>query len=319
MSLHPQAEEFLRRLSDMQSPPLHEMSPDQARRLVLPIAQEPERVGGVMSDVVPTEAGDVPIRGFFPLRIDDVDTQASADRFLPIVVYFHGGGWVLGSIDSHEAVCRRMANAAQSLVISVDYRLAPEHKFPAAVDDCLAVTQWAFERGATCGGDPARLFVCGDSAGGNLAAAVCLRARDEARPPVRGQILIYPITDHAFDRPSYHENAVGYQLTTDSMRWFWNQYLDAPSQGAHPWASPIQAVDHTRLPPTLMVTAGYDPLRDEGIDYAARLSAAGVPVTHIHYPDMIHGFFRRLDAFDRASELVRAIADWISTADDASR
>lgn len=312
MPLHPQAEAFLQRLADANLPPLEQMSIEQARSMVLPIAGEPERVGGVVSDVVKTPAGEIPVRVFVP-QVDtaELDEPRRPPVGRPMLMFFHGGGWVLGSIDTHEAVCRRLTNVGRCLVISVDYRLAPEHRFPAAVDDCFAAAHWACEQAEHLGGDPARLFVAGDSAGGNLAAAVCLRARDEGGPPLRGQVLVYPITDRSFDRDSYRENATGYHLTADNMRWFWEQYLASDAEGPHPWASPLRADGHAGLPPALIVTAEFDPLRDEGRAYAERLIAAGVPVEQIHCPGMIHGFFRRLDVFERASQLVAEIAEWV--------
>lgn len=319
MSLDPQAELFLQRLAEANTPPIHEMPVEQARSMVLPIAGEPERVGGVLSEVVASPAAEIPVRVFTPLlEADELDNTHGAERGRPMLVYFHGGGWVTGSIETHEAVCRRMSNEGRCLVISVDYRLAPEHKFPAAVDDCFAVTRWAHERAEHLGGDPRLMFVGGDSAGGNLAAAVSLRARDESGPPVAGQILIYPITDHSFETDSYRENATGYHLTTDAMRWFWRQYLADDADGAHAWASPLRAGDHSRLPPALVVTVEYDPLRDEGLAYAEALAAAGVPVERIHCPGMVHGFFRRLDTFDRASVLVSEICSWLKLHQDRS-
>ncbi|MGD9855054.1 MAG: alpha/beta hydrolase [Planctomycetaceae bacterium] len=312
MPLHPQAEAFLQRLAEANLPPLHEMSIDQARSMVLPIAGEPEHVGGVLSEVVKSPGSDIPLRVFLP-RIDvaELDQQHGSEQPHPILLFFHGGGWVLGSIESHEAVCRRLANVGRCVVISVDYRLAPEHKFPAAVDDCFAALCWAGGHAEHLGGDRAQLYVSGDSAGGNLAAAVCLRAREAGGPPLRGQVLVYPITDYSFERPSYRENADGYHLTADAMRWFWGQYLASDADGRHPWASPLRAGDHAGLPPALVVTAEYDPLRDEGLAYADALCAAGVPVDRIYCPGMIHGFFRRLDGFDRSPQLVREIAEWI--------
>ncbi|MEZ6050719.1 MAG: alpha/beta hydrolase [Planctomycetaceae bacterium] len=312
MRLDPQAQAFLQRMAEDHVPPIHEMTIEQVRSMVLPIAGEPERVGGVLSEVVPSASGEIPVRVYTPL-IDtaELDEMETPETGRPMLMFFHGGGWVTGSIETHEAICRRLANECRSLVISVDYRLAPEHKFPAAIDDSYAATQWALNRAEHLGGDPARLFVCGDSAGGNLAAAVCLRAREEDGPAVRGQILIYPITDFNFDTPSYTENASGYHLTADNMRWFWQQYLADESDGKHPLASPLRASDHSGLPATLMVTVEADPLRDEGLAYADALATAGVHVDQIHCLGMVHGFFRRLDTFDRAGRLVEEIAQWM--------
>ena len=310
MSLDPQAKAFLRKMAEGNVPPVHEMTPGQLRCMVLPIAGEPEPVGDVANSVVPSPACDVPVRVVSPLAGDGEKPKLPKEGW-PILVFFHGGGWVTGSIDSHEAVCRRLANECQSIVISVGYRLAPEHKFPAAIDDSFAATRWAYEHAEHLGGDPRQLFVSGDSAGGNLAAAVCLQARDEGGPPIQGQVLVYPITAYSFDTNSYRENATGFHLTTDMMKWFWQQYLAEETDGRNPSASPLRASSLADLPPALVITVESDPLRDEGLAYADRLAAAGVAVDRIHCPDMIHGFFRRLDAFDRASGLVAEIAEWI--------
>ncbi|MCA9077954.1 MAG: alpha/beta hydrolase [Planctomycetaceae bacterium] len=312
MSLDPQAEAFLQRLAEDHTPPIHELSIEQIRSMVLPIAGEPERVGGVISDHVTSDGGEIPVRIFTPLiQTAELDAMDEPEEGRPMIVFFHGGGWVTGSIETHEAVCRRMANEGRCLVIAVDYRLAPEHKFPAAVDDAFASVQWAVGKAEHLGGDPQRLYVCGDSAGGNLAAAVCLKARDGGGPDIRGQILIYPITNDQFDTDSYRDNATGYHLTTENMRWFWQQYLANESEGEDPLASPLKATDHSNLPDALIITVEKDPLRDEGVAYADRLSAAGCLVDQIHCTGMVHGFFRRLDTFDRAGRLVEEIAQWI--------
>jgi acetyl esterase len=308
MPLDPQAEQFLQRLAEARIPPLHELSPSRLRTLVLPLAGLPERVGGIQSDVVPHGTTSVPVRIYTPLSHTDQPLPQSGR---PVVVFFHGGGWVTGTLDTHDAICRRLCNEAQCVLISVDYRLAPEVKFPGPLEDCDAATVWAARQAAAFGGDPQRLFVSGDSAGGNLATCVCLRARDRNGPPIAGQILVYPITNHAFDTPSYRELADGYNLTRAAMQYFWQLYLSDPADGADPHASPLRAPDLTRLPPALVVTAQYDPLRDEGIAYADRLAEAGTPVRHIACAGQIHGFFRRLDTFDRARRLVTEMAAWI--------
>jgi acetyl esterase len=210
-----------------------------------------------------------------------------------ILMYFHGGGWVLGSIETHDGYCRSLAAGSGATIVSVDYRLAPEHKFPAAFDDCLAATRWAAAQAASLECDARRLGVAGDSAGGNLAAAVALAARDDGGPALAFQYLIYPVTDAACDTPSYAENAEGYYLSRDSMLWFWEQYLRNPRDGAQAYASPVRATDLKGLPPALVTTAEYDPLRDEGEAYARRLSESGVKARLIRYPGMIHGFARR--------------------------
>ena len=205
-------------------------------------------------------------------------------------MFFHGGGWVVGDIATHDTVCRHLANRADCAVVSVDYRLAPEHKFPAAVEDCVAATGWVAENAAALGVDPARLAVGGDSAGGNLAAVVCLMARDGGAPRIAHQLLIYPATDAAMRHASVTRFAEGYVLTRSTMRWFYDQYLRSPDDAADWRVSPLAAADLSGLPPAYVLTAGYDPLCDEGDEYAARLAAAGVAVEHRRFPGQIHGF-----------------------------
>jgi acetyl esterase len=253
----------------------------------------PKPVAKVEDRSIPGPAGAIRVRVYTP----------AGRGPLPVLVYFHGGGFVLCSLDSHDGTCRSLANAAGAVVVSVDYRLAPEHRFPAAPEDCFAAAQWVARNAAEIGGDPARIAVGGDSAGGNLAAVTALMARDRGGPSLRFQLLIYPVTDFAFGTASYRENATGYFLTTDMMKWFWGQYLADPRSGAEPYASPLRAKDLRRLPPALCITAGYDPLRDEGEAYARRLSDAGVAATLTRYDGMFHGFFgmdAQLDAAKRA-------------------
>jgi len=216
--------------------------------------------------------------------------RSAKNGTLPVLVFFHGGGWVVGNIDSHEAMCRHLANRAECAVLSVDYRMGPEHKFPAAVEDCFAATAWTADNGASLGVDPRRLAVGGDSAGGNLAAVVSLLARDKGAPRISCQVLIYPATDAAMRHDSVARYAEGYVLTRATMRWFYEQYLRTPDDAADWRVSPLLAPDLSHLPPAYVLTAGYDPLCDEGDAYAARLAAAGVPVTHRRFPGQVHGF-----------------------------
>jgi acetyl esterase len=205
-------------------------------------------------------------------------------------VYFHGGGWVIGDLETHDVLCRQITAAAGVSVIAVDYRLAPEHKFPAAVDDAWAATRWIAAHGAELGVDGGKLAVGGDSAGGNLAAVVALLARDAGGPPITAQVLIYPVTDLSAETQSYTDFAEGFALTRDSMRWFRAHYLTGPRDGDDWRASPLRARSHAGLPPALIVTAGFDPLRDEGAAYAMRLRDAGVMVDYVCFGGMIHGF-----------------------------
>jgi acetyl esterase len=234
----------------------------------------------------------VPVRIFWP------DTDPAPK---PAVVFFHGGGWVIGGLDTHEGSARQLANATGAVVVFVDYRLAPEAQFPVPAEDCYAGLVWTVEQSAALGIDPNRIAVAGDSAGGNLAAVVALMARDRKGPALRHQLLIYPCTDMQPDRwPSMSENENGFFLTTDSMVWFYDQYAPEAADRTNPYASPIHATDLSGLPPAFVITAEFDPLRDEGEAYAARLAAAGVPCDVQRYDGMIHGFFGMSAMFEQA-------------------
>lgn len=209
---------------------------------------------------------------------------------LPLLVYFHGGGWVVGSVAISDPFCRALANASGCGVVSVDYRLAPEDRYPAAADDAYAATRWSADHASDLGIDPSRIAVGGSSAGGNLAAVVALMARERGTPKVAFQLLHVPVTDHDFDTPSYRVNGSGFGLTRSGMRWFWDNYVPDPKLRDEPYASPLRATDLSGLPPAHIVTAECDPLRDEGKAYATRLREAGVPTTYVEYPGMVHGF-----------------------------
>jgi acetyl esterase len=225
--------------------------------------------------------------GLLKLRIY---TPAGRGPF-PLLMFFHGSGFVLCSIDTHDGMCRNLAAGIGCVVVSVDYRLAPEHKFPAGLDDCLTATRWAAAHAAELGIDPTRIMLAGDSAGGNMAAVTAIRIRDESGPTLCGQMLLYPVTDyHTPGTPSYAENADGYGLTRDTMEWFWGHYLKDPAEAENPYASPLRAPDLTRLPPAYVMSAEYDPLRDEAELYGERLRAARVPVEISRRPGMNHGF-----------------------------
>jgi acetyl esterase len=212
----------------------------------------------------------------------------TADR--PAIVFFHGGGFVICSLDTHDAICRELAVGVDAVVINVDYRLAPETRWPGAAQDCYAATAWVAENAAELGIDPARIVVAGDSAGGNLAAVVTLLARDLCGPELAGQLLVYPMLDTDFDTESYRRNGLGYNVTVDHLRWYWQQYL-GDHDGTDPAAAPLLAPDLRDLPPAYIVMAEYCPLRTENEQYAARLTAAGVPATLVGYPGVAHGFF----------------------------
>ncbi len=242
-------------------------------------------VAKVENRSIPGPAGEVPVRIYWP---------GGAGPH-PVLVYFHGGGFVLCDLDSHDGTCRLLTSGAGCITISVDYRLAPEHRFPAAPEDCYAATCWAASNAAGLGGDPERIAIGGDSAGGNLAAVVALMARERGGPGLVHQLLVYPVTDHELDTPSYRQNADGYMLTRDAMAWFWKHYLERPADGENPHASPLRASDLSGLPPATLITAEFDPLRDEGEAYAQRLRDAGVAVDLRRYDGVIHGFFAMLD------------------------
>jgi acetyl esterase len=246
-----------------------------------------------------------------PLRLR-IYTPAGTGPF-PLVVFFHGSGFVLCSLDTHDGICRNLCAGSGAVVLSVDYRLAPEGKFPAGLDDCVFATRWAAAHAATFGADARRLVIAGDSAGGNLAAAAALRLRDDgAGPALAGQLLIYPVTDyHTPGTPSYAENAEGYGLTRDTMKWFWEHYLSDPAEAADPYAVPLKAADLSGLPPALVVTAEYDPLRDEGEAYARRLREAGVPTALKRWPGMNHGFFFWVGVVDRAAPAMAEANAWL--------
>jgi len=230
----------------------------------------------------------------------------------PLLVFFHGSGFVLCSLDTHDGMSRNLCAGAGCVVASVDYRLAPEHKFPAGLEDCLHATRWVGVHAVQLGADPMRIAVAGDSAGGNMAAVTAIRVRDEGGPGLCGQLLLYPVTDyHTPGTPSYEENAEGYGLTRDTMKWFWAHYLRDPSEGTNPHASPMRAADLSSLPPALVITAEYDPLRDEGEIYANKLRTAGVPTALSRYDGVNHGFMFWVGIVDKADAAMNEACEWL--------
>jgi len=245
-----------------------------------------------------------------PLRIR-LYTPRGTGPF-PLLVFFHGSGFVLCSLDTHDGMCRNLCAGAGCAVASVDYRLAPEHKFPAAIDDCLHATRWAAAHAAELGANARHIAVGGDSAGGNMAAVTALRVRDEGGLVLCAQLLLYPVTDYYTPgTPSYQENAEGYGLTRDTMKWFWGHYLSDASEGAHPHASPLRATDLSGLPPALVITAEYDPLRDEGELYAEKLRAAGVPIALTRYDGVNHGFMFWVGVVDKSGAAMNEACEWL--------
>lgn len=302
---HPQVQAML---DGLDLPPRPALSVDGARAALnaVLIADEPaEPVADVRDYPIPVTDGEITVRAYRP----------DGDGPFPMLVYFHGGGWVRGNVDTHDDLCRSITNEAGCVVLSVDYRRAPEHPFPIPHDDAYEATLWAAEFAEVVDGDPERIAVGGDSAGGNLAASVALRARDAGGPSLAYQLLLYPITDYAFDTDSYRENAEGYMLTRRGMQWYWDHYLERELDGRHPYASPLQARDLGGLPPAMVLTAGYDPLRDEGAAYVERLREAGVPVRHEHFDDMLHAFVS-FPQLDTAAEGLAAIGEGLRDAFD---
>jgi acetyl esterase len=307
MPLDPAVRMLLDQLAAAGMPPLERLPVPEGRAFYKGMATmygEPPAVARVEERRIPGPQGAIPVR---------VYTPEGAAPF-PVLVFFHGGGWVIGDLETHDVTCRSLARAVPAMVVAVDYRLAPEHKFPAAAEDAYAAARWVAEHAEGIGADPRRVAVGGDSAGGNLSAVVALMARDRGGPRLVHQLLVYPATDASMDHPSVHENADGYFLTRATMIWFWNHYLGSPADGRNPYASPLLAPDLRGLPPATVITAEFDPLRDEGERYAARLREAGVPVELTRYDGMIHAFFSMEALFPQAREAVQQAARALGTA-----
>lgn len=289
MPFHPQVQAMRKRAIAAGTPPLYTLSIEEARTADLAAIQAAAGTGEPVHEVVdrrvpgpPGPGGDLPVRIYRPSGVGEP---------MPTVVYCFGGGWTLGSIETSDEICRNLANLVPCQVITVGYRLAPEHKFPAAVHDCYAATSWIADNAGELGADPHRMAVAGDSSGGNLAAAVTLLARDRGGPALAAQVLVYPNTDYRGDTESTRENDDPALFNRRSVAWYWGHYLANPEDGRDPLASPLLAEDLSGLPPALVITAEYDPLRDEGEHYAQRLRQAGVPVVATRYDGMVHGFF----------------------------
>ncbi len=306
MAIDPQVQALLDMMAAQGAEDFSVMTVPQAREAGLgfiALEGEPEVVADVADRTVPGPAGDIPVRIYTP----------SGEGPFPVVVYFHGGGWVIGDIEVADRPCRSLANGAGTVVVSVGYRKAPEDLYPAAPDDCYAATAWVAEHATELNADATRLTVAGDSAGGNLAAVVTLMARDRGGPAIARQLLIYPAVDAGGEYASRVENGEGYLLTKSAMDFFYGHYLPTPDAVEDPYVSPLRAADHSGLPPAIVLTAGFDPLRDEGNAYAALLREAGVPVEHLPQPTMIHGFWWMLGVvghvrgvFDQVGKLLRA-------------
>jgi len=301
--LDPEVRAVLAAMEAQGGPPLESLPPQTARELageaLKAVSGEPEQVARVEDRQAPGAGGPIPVRVYTP--------DGAGSR--PGLVYFHGGGWVLGNIESHDGVCRALARRSGAVVVSVDYRLAPEYKFPAAVDDCHAATVWVAANASSLGIDPGRIAVGGDSAGGTLATVVARKFRDQGGPSLALQVLVYPVANmQSFDTASHREFADGYYLTGPLMEWFRAHYLAQPADGASIDASPLFTPDLRGLPPALVITAECDVLRDEGEAYAKRLQEAGVLVTHTRYRGMIHPFFSMPGVLTQARKAIDQVA-----------
>ncbi|MCO8122074.1 alpha/beta hydrolase [Stieleria sp. TO1_6] len=295
MPLHPQSQSFLDQLAQQNPPSWEQLGVDDARAVFDSLVG----AHGESPPVSRVEDHSTPDGIRLRLYVDHADPR-------PVVMFFHGGGWVLGNIASHDALCRRFAIDSGCAVVSVDYGLSPENSFPGPIDDCYRATQFVVDNASLLNVDASRLAVAGDSAGGYLATAVAIRARDRSGPQIALQTLFYPVIEPHFETESYREFSQGYGLTRDSMRWFWNQFLgDQPASAA---SVPSRTPSLAGLPAALIVTAEYDVLRDEGNAYASQLQAAGVPVTHLQCDGVLHGFVHFAGLFDRGLEIGRDLA-----------
>jgi acetyl esterase len=309
MALDPQAEALLKDMKDSGAQPFETMTPAEARVAVLgfkDLGGEPEDVDGVDQRFIPGPTADLPVWIYRPVR--------GGAGPLPGLIYFHGSGWVVANIGVCDSFSRSLANRTGCVVVAVNYQKAPEHKFPVPLDDCYAATRWVFDNASALGLDSGRIGVIGDSAGGNLAAAVTLRARDENGPQLAYQVLIYPAVQYGWDTPSALANAEGFLLQRASMEYFWNHYVRNPRDGMNPYCSPLVAEDHSGLPPALIVSAEFDPLCDDGRNYADKLAAAGVSVKFRLYKGMIHGFLWMSGVLDQSKALLDEIGREVKSA-----
>jgi acetyl esterase len=300
MPLDPTVAAMLESMAAADAPALSEMTPVAAREMyrTMQAALPGPEIADVIDRSIPGPGGDIPVRIYA--------NTPGTNR--PCLIFFHGGGWVIGDLDTHDSVCRELAIEADCVVIAVDYRLAPEHPYPAAIDDCYAAFVWAHDNAAELGVDTAHIAAGGDSAGGNLTACVALRARTELGPHLDHQLLVYPVTDTSLDTASYESNGEGYMLTRDSMTWFFDQYLPEAAQRSEVLAAPLRAENLEGLPDATVITAEFDPLRDEGEAYAARLEVAGVPTTVQRFDGMIHGFFGQGATLEGAAQAMTLAA-----------
>jgi len=290
MPLNPILAEVISQMAEANAPALHEMSPSEGRDMYR--AMNTENTRDAVTSVKDELADQIPIRIYNP----------GNGEVLPCLVYFHGGGWVIGDLETHDHVCRRLANLANCIVVAVDYRLAPEHPYPAPMDDCYTALKWVAHNADRLNINPTKIAVGGDSAGANLSAVMAIRSRDENGPEICHQLLMYPVTDANFDTASYQENGEGYMLTKAGMEWFWHHYIGNDTDPTLTYVSPIRAADLSQLPAATVITAEFDPLRDEGEAYAERLKDAGNQVTAKRYDGVVHGFFTMADLLEEARD-----------------
>jgi acetyl esterase len=290
MPLNPILATMISQMAEAKAPALHEMSPTDGRTMYR--AMNAESTREPVTQVSDEDADGIPVRIYNP----------KPNQILPALLYLHGGGWVIGDLETHDHVCRKLANAANCAVVAVDYRLAPEYPYPAPMEDCYTALKWVADQAGRLGINPQKIAVGGDSAGGNLSAVLALRSRDENGPAICHQLLIYPVTDASFDTPSYKENAEGYMLSKAGMEWFWQHYLGIENDPLLAYVSPLRAADLSNLPPATVFTAEFDPLRDEGEAYAAKLKSAGNKVMFKRYEGVVHGFFAMADILEEAQD-----------------
>ncbi len=307
MPVHPAVQALLDQVAAQNSPPLSDQGVEVVRQGYIAarafLSKKPE-VANVEDRAIPGPAGDIPVRVYTP----------AGEAPHPVLVYYHGGGWVIGDLETSEGISRAFANAAACIVVSVGYRLAPEHKYPAAVDDAFAALNWVAEHAAELGGDAKRIAVFGESAGANLSAIVAQLAKEAGGPTLAYQVLAYPVTNMAFDTESYQTNGDAYYLTEESMRWFWGLYLNDESEGADPKASPLLREDVSGLPPGIVLTPEFDPLRDEGEAYGKRLQEAGGDFEIWRAEGMIHDFLGMTNILPEAKSAIERLAGNIKTA-----
>jgi len=306
MPLDPKAKALLTAIIAAGDPAIDTLPVEVARRNIdsryAQMRTPVSSVDSIRNIEIPGPGGNIPLRIYAP----------PGNGPFPVVVYFHGGGWVLFGLDSYDSICTHLCNEAHCIIVSVAYRLAPENKFPAASDDCLWATEWVFNYIAGFNGDPAKVFIAGDSAGGNLSAVTCLRLRDKNGPEPAGQVMLYPVTDYYEpETKSYHELGDDYILTRKDMIWFWDQYLADPVDSHNPYVAPLKVSSCKRLPPALILVSAYDPLLDEGLAYGEKLRNDGIPVNISVYEDMMHGFLSYLGILKQAKTAIEEISAWI--------